>query len=346
MALAAAEEKVNQIEAKLDQQAQDHQAVIARIKAEAAALRKRIHVVTEMASCPVEIPKDTTFTRQVEWTLPNYMMEVKKTPKNKALWSPEFSAMGIQNMQLEFFPAGRNATQLDGFCAVFLWCPAGVHLKYRLRVGNHWSAPDTDEYLERMGHGHSNFCYLDAQKNTDDDTIVVGAEILSLSIISTIPEGLKFINEAPEAVVAREACLLANRHMEGVEWVIKNIRKKMNKLPRGLAIYSPRFSICGVREMFLEFYPNGVESDKEVKDGFCGFYVRCAEDITLILTMTVGKTKKGPIRTEFTRSTTKGLPEFCNLRDQLAEDQDDLEVRLGVQNPGLEREEMNTTLYI
>ncbi|CAE7395510.1 FTRC [Symbiodinium sp. CCMP2592] len=46
--------------------------------------------------------------------------------------------MGVPDMQLEFFPQGRETSQ-KGFCALFLWCPGHLKLKYRLEVGSHAS---------------------------------------------------------------------------------------------------------------------------------------------------------------------------------------------------------------
>ncbi|KAF4714719.1 hypothetical protein FOZ63_022559, partial [Perkinsus olseni] len=77
-------------------------------------------------------------TRRVEWTITGIREQLKVCPKNVSIWSPEFSACGIRNMQLEFFPQGRETATLDGFCSVFFWCPEGTNIKYQLFVGNHY----------------------------------------------------------------------------------------------------------------------------------------------------------------------------------------------------------------
>lgn len=127
--------------------------------------------------------------------------KVKPLPKNEAMWSENFTIMGVE-MQLEFFPQGRETTWMPGFCALFLWCPAGVHIRYRLRVGNHWMAPDVDDYPSKMGHGHSNFCYLDAQWDRGSDSVTVGVQILELSAREDFAECLRVINQGQAALLS------------------------------------------------------------------------------------------------------------------------------------------------
>ncbi|KAF4742392.1 hypothetical protein FOZ62_008134, partial [Perkinsus olseni] len=128
--------RINQLGAHIADIEQKHMAEMRRQDREIQALKDRIDGIRE---------------------------QLKVCPKNVSIWSPEFSACGIRNMQLEFFPQGRETATLDGFCSVFFWCPEGTNIKYQLFVGNHYRAPDEDTYDSRMGHGHSNFCLLDAE---------------------------------------------------------------------------------------------------------------------------------------------------------------------------------------
>ena len=56
--------------------------------------------------------------RRVEWTIPGISERLKSQEKGLSIWSPEFSARGINGIQLEFFPNGRESTTIGGFCAV------------------------------------------------------------------------------------------------------------------------------------------------------------------------------------------------------------------------------------
>ena len=90
------------------------------------------------------------------------------------------------------------------------------------------------------------------------------------------------------------------------------MEKKLQNLPRGSSIYSPLFSACGVREILLEFYPNG--SQNTTKDGFCAFYLRCPEGTSIVVTLFVGNFKKGPIVAHFDGSAGKGRFVFFRRR--------------------------------
>lgn len=347
--------QLDQVTFQLDEQHTKHAEAVAQLRDEAKQLQKRMLAVISRNALRAQGGSelgDNTFVRRVEWRVPDYD-KVREKPRNEAIWSIEFAALGVQGIQLEFFPQGRETTRLAGFCALFLWCPVGVKVKYRLRVGSHWSAPDEDEYVSRMGHGHSNFCLLDAQKDEATNSVLVGVEILSIAVAQDIGMGLRLINQAPEALVARETAVVHNRQMDRVEWKIRDIRKRAKEVPRGLAICSPVFSISGVREMLLEFYPNGISmpDGKEFREGFCGFYVRASKSyshsaggLTLLLTLFVGDARKGPIKTQFDGNAAKGLPEFCRLADQLHDEDTDLLVGVHIQNPELEVEKTTIEL--
>jgi len=277
---------------------------------------------------------DTAFIRRVEWKLEKCSENVRTLEKNQSIWSSSFTAMGVRDMQLEFFPKGRENSQ-KGFCALFLWCPGYVRMKYCLQVGNHVSS-DEDVFTSRMGHGHSNFCILEAQFD-DKDCLVIGLEVLAISWSSDPGHGLKLVNTGPESAVRREAAVLHNRDKETVEWKIRDIRRRMLEVPNGVCLSSPLFSAAGVRDMHLEFYPNGLDGGKA---GYCGFYVRCPSgEHTLKVTLFVGSARRGPSKTEFNGNAAKGLPEFCRLDEQLVEGEEDLITGIILQNPIQEQEE-------
>merc|ERR1719150_3473033 len=132
-----------------------------------------------------------------------------------------------------------------------------------------------------------------------------------------------------------QASLEAETRAKAEALRIKNILQRAKEVPRGLAICSPLFSLAGIREMLLEFYPNGIDAPSSPgKEDYCGFYVRCPPGNSLTLTLFVGKAKKGPIKTDFDGNAAKGLPEFCRFEEQLY-DEDSLVVGIVVRNPKL-----------
>jgi len=273
--------------------------------------------------------------KRIEWTIPNISEKMEKTNKGESLWSAEFGAMGINGIQLEFFPNGRESTTITGFCSLFLWCPSGTKIKYQLSVGTHLRAPDEDTYDGRMGHGHSNFCNLSAE--TVDNEVTVAVDILDVERTQTGGDNntgtLKVISGFTKWQVRKEADWMQNKSIERVEWKLTKISEKLKNLPRGSSIYSQLFSAAGIREILLEFYPNG--SQNTTKDGFCAFYIRCPEGTSIVVTLFVGGYKKGPIAAAFDGSAGKGLPDFCELDKEIVEKDDSVIVGLQIQNNNL-----------
>merc|ERR1719486_51514 len=132
-----------------------------------------------------------------------------------------------------------------------------------------------------------------------------------------------------ESLLAKEADVMAQKTVSKVTWRIPNVKQKMDSLPKGASMWSDLFTAAGIREILLEFYPNG--STNTTKEGYCAFYIRCPEGVSMVVTLFVGKVKKGPIKTTFDSLTGKGLPDFCTLQDQIDQD-GNLEVGIELQN--------------
>jgi len=158
---AALQAKVLQLEGQVDKQSQRHEAELEGMRKVIADLQKLTTSLEEQSKqndIVTNGPNSDVFTRHVEWTIDNFSSKSDGLAKGESLWSSKFNAAGMQGLLLEFFPKGREKTTFDGFCSLFLWCPNGTKLKYQLRVGTFFRAPDEDEYAGRIGHGHSNFC--------------------------------------------------------------------------------------------------------------------------------------------------------------------------------------------
>eukprot|EP00928_Gymnodinium_smaydae_P019054 TRINITY_DN17274_c0_g1_i1.p1 TRINITY_DN17274_c0_g1~~TRINITY_DN17274_c0_g1_i1.p1 ORF type:complete len:374 (+),score=78.34 TRINITY_DN17274_c0_g1_i1:156-1277(+) len=267
------------------------------------------------------------FVRRVEWTVDSFSQKRAGTAQGVPLWSPEFSIAGIDGVRLEFFPNGRENTTHEGFCSLFLWCPGGVRVKYQLFVGSFYRAPEEDTYAESVGHGHSNFCPVLPEVDAEKDSIVLGVVLHEVTeLMPNTLGGLSLYSLPLEAMMGRELDVVSNKGVGKVVWTISKISGRLKQLPRGASMYSPLFTAGGIREILLEFYPNG--SAQTTKEGFCSFYVRAAPGVSMVVTLIVGSVRKGPIRTKFDNLSGKGLPEFCYLPDQIDEKEDSLQVGL------------------
>jgi len=333
---AALQAKVLQLEGQLDKQSQRHEAELEGMRKVIADLQKLTTSLEEQSKqndIVTNGPNSDVFTRHVEWTIDNFSSKADGLAKGESLWSAKFNAAGMQGLLLEFFPKGREKTTFDGFCSLFLWCPNGTKLKYQLRVGTFFRAPDEDEYVGRIGHGHSNFCPLLPEVDTEKDSITLGVNFIEVRTAegrTTTDAGtLRLISTPLDSIVRREAEVMQNRNVSKVSWRITKVAERLKHLPRGASMWTRLFTAAGIREMLLEFYPNG--STNTTKDGFCAFYIRCPEGISVIVTLFVGNVRKGPIKTTFDSLTGKGLPDFCLLQEQIAED-GSLEVGIEVQN--------------
>jgi len=343
---------VEKLQYNIDELQRRHEQEKSRLADEAKHLRKRLHAALKASAIKAQsdsASSDDTFIRRIDWRLEDYAEQIKIMPKGDAIWSSEFAIMDIPGLKLEFFPNGKDTTKNPGFCALFLWCPAGVSVKYRLRVGSHWAEPEEDEYRKKMGHGHSNFCLLEPQVDKGTNSLLVGVEILGICSVEELGCGVKLFNNAPEALVVNAMAVMQNREMDTVQWTMKDIRKRLDEMPRGNAMYSRLFTIAGVRDMQIEFYPNGiaqVAGAKQLRDGWCAFYVRANDHGTLTLTMKVGDTSKGPVKTSFERNQARGLPEFCDLSEALRNkpEMNDLVCEVRVDNPRLVQEDVTIFL--
>merc|ERR1719389_776660 len=123
--------------------------------------------------------------------------------------------MGLRGIQLEFYPAGRQqeaGAGYDGFCSVFLCC------------GSYLRAPDEDMFDARMGHGHSNFCYLAEQ--IVDDSVTIGVEILDVFTKATdLTSDVKLVWRSLRDTIRSELEVLHQVGVDRVEWQIRSISK-------------------------------------------------------------------------------------------------------------------------
>lgn len=333
-AVSLMEKKLVYLEQKMLEQEEEQSAELNRYNSELAELKKFASSMEVVGRCTAA----EHFAKRAEWTITDFSKRSADLSKGDSLWSPKFKAAGLDGMQLEFFPMGREKTTFDGFCSLFLWAPSGTTIKFQLWVGNSLRAPDEEVYNGRIAHGHSNFCPLAPHVDHATDSVQVGVDILDVQIKWEIgSQGLRLVSRSLEAMVSKEVEVIRNAGIVTAVWRIKHIHKHMEKLPRGASMWSPIFTAAGVREILLEFYPRG--STNTQNEGYCAFYIRAPEGVSMIVTLFVGAKRKGPILTTFDCVTGKGLPDFCKLEDQIDE-HDTLELGIEVRN------QSKTTLQI
>lgn len=340
--VAALTHKVLNLEERLLAQESQHAAELQKMHGEISELRRLTQQLEEQTKSADVLGHPSSadqYTRRVEWTISNFSKEEFQRAKGESIWSPKFRAAGLDGLQLEFFPKGREKTTFEGFCSLFLWCPNGTKVKYQLWVGKFLRAPDEDEYAGNIGHGHSNFCPVAPEVDRVNNSITLGVDFLEVSFTECDEDtGLRLVSMPLERMVAREAEVVQNRAVSRAVWKIEKISQRLKQFPHGASMWSQLFSASGIREILLEFYPNG--SASTTKDGFCAFYIRCPEGVSITVTLFVGNVRKGPIKTTFDSLIGKGLPDFCLVEDQINREDDSIEVGIELEN------ELSKTLVI
>eukprot|EP00933_Yihiella_yeosuensis_P071631 TRINITY_DN79853_c0_g1_i1.p1 TRINITY_DN79853_c0_g1~~TRINITY_DN79853_c0_g1_i1.p1 ORF type:complete len:726 (-),score=164.46 TRINITY_DN79853_c0_g1_i1:300-2477(-) len=114
-------------------------------------------------------------TRKIEWRLEHASSLRKVFGPGETICSPAFAAAGVDGLQMIFYPCGyRNAT--EGFCSLYLYCPAGTTVRCNLFVGT--QKRDTSGTYEQAGaSGRNNFCRFDAGVDTETDSMTLALEV-------------------------------------------------------------------------------------------------------------------------------------------------------------------------
>jgi len=123
-----------------------------------------------------ELMQNKTIER-VEWKLTNISQKLKNLPRGSSIYSQLFSAAGIGEILLEFYPNGSQNTTKDGFCAYYIRCPEGTSIVVTLFVGNYKKGPIAAAFDGSAGKGLPDFCELEKEIKESDDSVVVGLHI-------------------------------------------------------------------------------------------------------------------------------------------------------------------------
>eukprot|EP00933_Yihiella_yeosuensis_P028955 TRINITY_DN22714_c0_g1_i1.p1 TRINITY_DN22714_c0_g1~~TRINITY_DN22714_c0_g1_i1.p1 ORF type:complete len:772 (-),score=152.36 TRINITY_DN22714_c0_g1_i1:285-2600(-) len=114
--------------------------------------------------------------RRVEWRVEQANMLRKCFPPGESMCSASFAAAGVDGMQLIFYPNGYEGAT-DGFCSLYLYCPAGTTVRCNLFVGK--QQRDAHHTYEAAGaFGRSNFCRFEVGVDQNTNTINLALEVL------------------------------------------------------------------------------------------------------------------------------------------------------------------------
>jgi len=112
---------------------------------------------------------------RVEWRLVNMEKKLANLPRGSSIYSNLFSAAGLREILLEFYPCGSQNTTKDGFCAFYIRCPEGTSIVVTLFVGNYKKGPIVAHFDGSAGKGLPDFCEI--AKEIEDDQLILGLEI-------------------------------------------------------------------------------------------------------------------------------------------------------------------------
>lgn len=111
------------------------------------------HRVVDLVRGQVDL-MHSRMVRRIEWRIEHASSLRSCFGEGEPLCSPTFVAAGVEGLQLVFFPSGQGAK--EGFCSLFLHCPAGSMLKCRLWAGSQHR--EARVFNERSGvFGRTNF---------------------------------------------------------------------------------------------------------------------------------------------------------------------------------------------
>lgn len=118
---------------------------------------------------------NSRMVRRIEWRVEQAAMLRRCFPPGEPICCKPFNAAGIEGMQLVFYPSGyKGAT--DGFCSLFLWCPAGASLKCWLHAGAQ-RRDATHAFGEPGAFGRTNFARFESVVSDDEDTVLIVLEV-------------------------------------------------------------------------------------------------------------------------------------------------------------------------
>jgi len=208
---------------------------------------------------------ESRMVRKIQWLVQNASKLRQYFPWGAAICSPRFNAAGVENMQLALYPSGYGAVT-DGFCSLFLYCPAGCTMRCFLSISK--QVREISHTWETQGaFGRTNFCMFDQTIDLVDDTVLVSLEIEEAMQDVCTPWTHQ---EAATRKQDSHQGITADKELASITKLTKNPGKTPNGRPNGrsgkmdsamtlASIWTPK--------AFVE----GDAAEKDVPEGFHSF---------------------------------------------------------------------------
>eukprot|EP00929_Paragymnodinium_shiwhaense_P003004 TRINITY_DN103371_c0_g1_i1.p1 TRINITY_DN103371_c0_g1~~TRINITY_DN103371_c0_g1_i1.p1 ORF type:complete len:822 (-),score=197.77 TRINITY_DN103371_c0_g1_i1:367-2832(-) len=113
--------------------------------------------------------------KRVEWNIEQASKLQEYFTMREPIASPIFSAAGVEGMQLILYPSGYTGAT-EGYCSLFLYCPAGVTVRCTLSVGNQ-TRDAHNTFVEAAAYGRVNFCMYKGTWDKQSDVLTVAFEV-------------------------------------------------------------------------------------------------------------------------------------------------------------------------
>mmetsp|Transcript_10571 Transcript_10571/g.20384 ORF Transcript_10571/g.20384 Transcript_10571/m.20384 type:complete len:756 (-) Transcript_10571:31-2298(-) len=209
----------------------------------------------------VEIMR-SRMVRRIEWRVEQAGLLRRCFPLGESLCSAPFSAAGIENMQLIFYPSGYgNCT--EGFCSLFLFGPAGTTLRATLWAGS--QRRDVSHYFEEPGaFGRTNFCRFDSAIDVEEDTVRIALEVEEAhqDVQATVAHPV--VQPGDRRTQAQIGGDLPNK----VESVVK-LKRVPGKAAQGMSDQRVLPSLWQAKSLSSDPIPKGMHSFEELRPRGC-----------------------------------------------------------------------------
>eukprot|EP00929_Paragymnodinium_shiwhaense_P108219 TRINITY_DN74545_c0_g1_i1.p1 TRINITY_DN74545_c0_g1~~TRINITY_DN74545_c0_g1_i1.p1 ORF type:complete len:688 (+),score=214.27 TRINITY_DN74545_c0_g1_i1:164-2227(+) len=113
--------------------------------------------------------------RKIEWRVEHVSRLRQAFPVGSPICSAQFTAAGVENLQLVFYPSGYNGAQ-EGYCSLYVYGPAGAFMSCTLHVGPQ-KRDASHTFLTPGLFGCTNFCTFTQIMNSPDDSLLISIDI-------------------------------------------------------------------------------------------------------------------------------------------------------------------------
>mmetsp|Transcript_22080 Transcript_22080/g.50473 ORF Transcript_22080/g.50473 Transcript_22080/m.50473 type:complete len:759 (-) Transcript_22080:26-2302(-) len=129
------------------------------------------HRLMEQVRGQVDLMR-SRLVRRIEWHIDQASSLQRCFPEGHPICSAPFVAAGLEGLQLVFYPSGYTGVK-EGYCSLFLYCPAGTFLRCWLSAGSQRREARLSSDTRPGFFGRTNFCRFENTMNQHDDVVLV-----------------------------------------------------------------------------------------------------------------------------------------------------------------------------